>query len=908
MKTLNLIFAFIISAFLAHAQQANQHQQLPSKETIFLLQGASNQHLQGLPFKSAGQVIWSEDFSGGIPALWNNHLVSGPNGFYHSVQGSQGQFGNPNNIIMSSTPANGFLMIDPDGANSPKPAVNYHDVFAEITTSAIDLSNHPGVNLEFVHYFRAFDDAKLEVGISNDGQNFTYYDLRRNLPSNVSSQNPISEKIAISEIAGNQSTVYIRFKWSRGSSYFWMIDDLKITEADEFDLAIKSPFFSNFTDTSSHEFYYTEIPHKQANFDSLYASAKVANLGYKPLQNLQLKVQLTGPQVTQTAYSRAVNYASNSDTTLQIETPLLLNQGEGNYQIKWQAISDSAETNTNNNIIQQQISVSDTIYARDLNNPLFLAEREPEEVLASRFDFFVSDTVTSLSLFIGNTASGQSSIGAVYKMFIYGPNSFNIIAESEFLTVTRTGWVNVDVPDTKLDPGTYLVGVEVIENSLFLAIDQNRQPKPHTIYENLEGTIGTGGLNGNWYYNNFIAGMPYLRMHTKAFHCKPMQTVANIASADCGQSNGQIVLNTTTTQSPVNYQWQDFSQQQNMVSNLSSGTYTVSITDADNCLNVEMFSVSDLQGPAIAQSQIQNNTCANDNSGSIALTMMNATINNQFNWSNGLQQQNIQQLEGGFYTVTITDSNNLQCKTVATFKIQEPEVLEPQISTANAVCNGESSGRVLLNIKGGVKPYQILWNTGDTETQLNQLQAGNYSVTVTDANQCTQTASANVGQPTAIRIVGGIVDDFAEKGNIKNIAVVGGQSPYVYTWSGPNSYYSSTLDALNIFKQGEYILKVTDFIGCSTEKSFNVGGGVFTEEFNDHAQILVYPQPAKNMLYINSHVPLNNNNVTLFNVLGKQMAIELTNNAIDVSDFQSGIYYLKIETENLQKTIPVVVN
>src|SRR5690606_35700319 len=120
-------------------------------------------------------------------------------------------------------------------------------------------------------------------------------------------------------------------------------------------------------------------------------------------------------------------------------------------------------------------------------------------------------------------------------------------------------------------------------------------PPPFTTYENLGGSIGGGG-DGDWFYGNFTAGVPYLRLHTQTFNCQKPIVGQTLGLTTCGASDGVISLTVSDGVAPFSFQWEDGSTG-NQISNVPAGAYKVEVTDAHNCLSEYVATISDANGP-----------------------------------------------------------------------------------------------------------------------------------------------------------------------------------------------------------------------------------------------------------------------------------------------------------------------
>lgn len=125
-------------------------------------------------------------------------------------------------------------------------------------TSAIDCRGKQDVVLKFQHAFRwnNWFDRKghgLWVGVSNDGKHWKEYNVLKDHPAATNMHQPINEEINISEVAADQPAVYIRFFWKGMFSWYWMVDDIELTEPYTHDVALVNleshqPEGNHFTD------------------------------------------------------------------------------------------------------------------------------------------------------------------------------------------------------------------------------------------------------------------------------------------------------------------------------------------------------------------------------------------------------------------------------------------------------------------------------------------------------------------------------------------------------------------------------------------------------------------------------------------------------------------------------------
>ena len=127
--------------------------------------------------------------------------------------------------------------------------------------------------------------------------------------------------------------------------------------------------------------------------------------------------------------------------------------------------------------------------------------------------------------------------------------------------------------------------------------------------------------------------------------------------------------------------------------------------------------------------------CNGSSDGSATVTTSGGTAPYTYLWMMD-RQQRWQEHYCGSGTVTVTDAMDVQIQGVTNL---EPTVLTSTVSSMDALCNGSSDGSATVTTSGGTAPYTYLWDDGQTTAMAGALTAGSYTVTVTDANGCTET-------------------------------------------------------------------------------------------------------------------------------------------------------------------------
>ena len=182
-----------------------------------------------------------------------------------------------------------------------------------------------------------------------------------------------------------------------------------------------------------------------------------------------------------------------------------------------------------------------------------------------------------------------------------------------------------------------------------------------------------------------------------------------------------------------------------------------------------------------------------------------------FQWSNGDTSQNAFGLCGGTYSVTIFDNSYLPIDTIGSININWPNQIQANETVTDVTCFGAFDGSVITAAIGGTPPYTYAWSNGSTSYGV-LFVSGQVTVTITDANGCTNIGAFNVMEPTPISVA--LLDTAASvcnvcDGSIHTVAT-GGVSPYAFMWSN-----ASTAQTLTNLCVGNYTLTLTDANGCT---------------------------------------------------------------------------------------------
>ena len=450
-------------------------------------------------------------------------------------------------------------------------------------------------------------------------------------------------------------------------------------------------------------------------------------------------------------------------------------------------------------------------------------------------------------------ATGESPFGSLTLsgITLYGmANAGGSLGYGSVFSINTNGSGYADIHDFNSFDGNYVYGSLTLTNGLLYGMTSGAGNSSYA-YGNLFSihTNGTGiknlhyfdTLTGIYPVNSLIAsGNVLYGMTTQGgaygvngngvmfrYRDAPLCTLIAVASATAnvscyGGSNGIVTAIPSAGTSPYTYLWSGATSATTAsVSNLSAGSYTVTVSDATGSCSASA-SVTITQPVRfiyITAGTISNITCNGSNNGRATVNSVGGNTPYTYAWSNGASTVSTSQtpntLSAGNYTVTVTD--NCGASHTSTVSITQPNPLRDSIVTqTNIVCGGGNGGSATIGAKGGSYPYNYVWSNGNTLATASNLTAGTYSVVITDHNGCTNTINpVIITQPTHIRDSVVSVTYPACNGltGSASVGITGGVAPYLYSWS-PN--VSTTSSAANM-AAATYTVTMKDAHRCSVQ-------------------------------------------------------------------------------------------
>ena len=283
--------------------------------------------------------------------------------------------------------------------------------------------------------------------------------------------------------------------------------------------------------------------------------------------------------------------------------------------------------------------------------------------------------------------------------------------------------------------------------------------------------------------------------------------------------NGEAAVTISGGIAPYSYKWSNSDSTGPNARNLVKGDYVCTITDSNNCIINQTFTITEPAALKVTTTQ-KNVTCYNGDNGEAAVTISGGIAPYSYKWSNSDSTgPNARNLVKGDYVCTITDSNN--CIINQTFTITEPAALKVTTTQKNVTCYNADNGEATVTISGGIAPYSYKWSNSDSTTQTAQnLVKGDYVCTITDSNNCIINQTFTITEPAALKVTGtqkNVTCYNADNGEA-TVTISGGIAPYSYKWSNSDS---TTQTAQNLVK-GDYVCTITDSNNCSVNQSFTI--------------------------------------------------------------------------------------
>lgn len=302
---------------------------------------------------------------------------------------------------------------------------------------------------------------------------------------------------------------------------------------------------------------------------------------------------------------------------------------------------------------------------------------------------------------------------------------------------------------------------------------------------------------------------------------------ADITNASCfSQANGKIDLEVWGGTPSYNFLWNNGATSED-VKNITSGNYSVEITDLNGCkldLNYFVTQPPVLTGIISAQDVV----CHGGTSGKVNIEMQGGTLPYTYQWNNSVttfvdNSETLENIPASDYRVVVNDQNG--CEYIDYVTVFEPTKLTVSHTYKDIDCYGGNDGYINLGVSGGVPNYSYVWTNSAGVTvgsgqNLPNMTADIYTVIVTDGNNCQETITQELTQPSSpIEVIETIVDVkcYGENTGSIGLQVTGGTQPYNYLWST-----GETTESISNLPADVYTYQISDANFCTYSQQMTI--------------------------------------------------------------------------------------
>ncbi len=290
-------------------------------------------------------------------------------------------------------------------------------------------------------------------------------------------------------------------------------------------------------------------------------------------------------------------------------------------------------------------------------------------------------------------------------------------------------------------------------------------------------------------------------------------SLSSTVDVDChGEDTGAAAIEVTGGTGDIDIDWPSGGDDL-IETDLTGGVYEVTVTDENFCSTTLEITINEPEELEVNTNQHEDISCFGLTDGEAFAEVQGGTSPYFYNWETGGTNATKTGLAEGTYEVTVTDSNN--CTLIESVTIEEPDELIVSIDQVEDIsCFGESDGEVSLDVDGGTGAYTYQWSNGGEEDSIEELEAGQYSVIITDENGCTTSTSITIIEPDPITANIIVLESIpCEENGMGMLEVIaeGGTEPLRFEWDD-----GQTSDLAEFSTPGIYSVTVVDDNNCST--------------------------------------------------------------------------------------------
>ncbi|MFT6017800.1 MAG: thiol-disulfide isomerase/thioredoxin [Saprospiraceae bacterium] len=499
--------------------------------------------------------------------------------------------------------------------------------------------------------------------------------------------------------------------------------------------------------------------------------------------------------------------------------------GAAGYTYSW---SNGESTASINNLEPGLYSVEIT----DANNCT-----STETVTVNSFNCVVTANIsgTDINCFSGNNGTATASLNGGNGPYSY---QWSNGGSTETINNLSAGTYEVTISDDNNCPATALITITQ-PTAVNLALTASTEVTCNGM-ANGSATVDANGGNNSFTYdwsngttgataNNLAAGT-YTVTASDGNQCsttinltvtEPNILSTTLSSTDetiAGANDGSATANPSGGNTPYSYLWSNGATN-STATNLAPGTYSVVITDDNNCTTSQSIVINGISCNLLYNISSQQVSCFEENNGTISINPPAGNPSFNYNWSTGATTSSISDLPAGSYLVSISDDNG--CESVEQIVIQQPVEIQTNITVTEPNCSGNNDGNIMLVVSGGSQPYTFAWQDGSNNFDYPNAGPGQYSVTVTDINGCTQIRTTSVNEPAPISTTTSTTNTSTANSNdgTASVTPTGGTGDFSFLWTN-----GATTQEITNLAPGSYSVVISDENNCSTSATIIIQG------------------------------------------------------------------------------------
>ena len=371
-----------------------------------------------------------------------------------------------------------------------------------------------------------------------------------------------------------------------------------------------------------------------------------------------------------------------------------------------------------------------------------------------------------------------------------------------------------------------------------------------------------------------------------------------------GGNDASIDISVDGNNPEFQYLWSTGAETED-IEGLEQGTYGILVTDSKGCSRSFRIDVADPL-PITIMEHIYTPSCSGEDNGSIIIELSGGQDPYDITWFNETSYDTISGLSEGCYDVVVTDAND--CIAQSNICIPAPDSIILFFANQQNICFGDSSASIHIQGSGGTPPYHYYWEAQEIQQQIIDLKAGNYIVTVVDANNCTASDSTSIIDPEKADI-----DDIVGDNRVEEFL------NYQYSISNvENSLFHWFTEGGNITSgQGTNVVQIqwgsdgyglvkamreTEHGCLSDTTSLDVSINSTGVEMQLEGSFSLFPNPVLDILYINYNKEIA---VSISNLEGK-ILLFTNEKRIDLSSFPKGVYIISAKSKDFVTTKKII--